>query len=289
MDRLRCGPLAAWASAWLQGSVAFDDVLVAVSQPAAAPALAVSQTVPQPSLAGHLANPDSQPAQVGELLIAWRQSGGPVRLILPVPGDVRGCPEPASFRTAALDAGQAVVGLESAIVPTLIDHRPSSAPATLVWRRYDVDPAAADHVSVPDAQFELAEAIRECATVLARNVSPQVAATGLLGAEPDADADVSGELARARRAGERLNLPAGFPARAVMLIAQAERLAAVLTIAGPAGHRGAPRPAGRLQRADLTPVATRPGSGGSSLVTCRSRNRPAGSGSRVRDRAPAPR
>src|SRR5262249_49551248 len=44
--------------------------------------------------------------------------------------------------------------------------------------------------------------------------------------------DVSAELASARRAGERLNLPPGMPARAVMLVAQAERLAAVLKIAG---------------------------------------------------------
>jgi hypothetical protein len=34
-----------------------------------------------------------------------------------------------------------------------------------------------------------------------------------------------------RRAGEQLNLPPGFPARAVALIAQAERLQAVLDLA----------------------------------------------------------
>ena len=51
VNRLRCGPLAAWANAWLDGTagnggagdtVAFDDVLVAASAIARAPALAMA-------------------------------------------------------------------------------------------------------------------------------------------------------------------------------------------------------------------------------------------------------
>jgi hypothetical protein len=74
---------------------------------------------------------------------------------------------------------------------------------------------------VPDAQCELTEAIRESASTLARL---QLGAVG-------GDNDLPGDLSAARRAGERVNLPAGFPAPAVSLIAQAERMAAVLALA----------------------------------------------------------
>jgi hypothetical protein len=43
--------------------------------------------------------------------------------------------------------------------------------------------------------------------------------------------DIADTLHDARRAGERLNLPPGFPPRAVALLAQAERLQAVLDLA----------------------------------------------------------
>jgi hypothetical protein len=229
--RLHCGPLAAWASSWLSGSAAFDDVLSAASARAPAPQLAGIPKVPNspstPSSHQQLgaaapapaSGPDGRATPLGEILIAWRRANADVRLSIPVPGDVRGLAGPAQFRAAALEAGQAVSGGGIGAVPTLIDHRPSSAPPTLVWRRFDVEEAPVDFVAVADAQYELTEAIRECATALAATTRP-------------ASADVGGELAAARRAGERINLPAGFPPRAVALIAQAERMAAVLSLAG---------------------------------------------------------
>jgi hypothetical protein len=241
VDKLRCGPLAAWASAWLAGLVAFDDVVVAVS--AGAPVVAAPAHSRRSSMSDLPGTSDGQGVAVGELLIAWRRSGAPVRLILPVPGDVRGCPGPASFRAAALDQGQAVVGASVGTVPLVVDHRPSSAPPTLVWRRYDVDAAAVDFFSVPDAQYELTEAIRDCATAIAREVRAGGDSRSLAelttGAELVDDVDVSTELAAARRAGERLNLPPGFPSKAVMLIAQAERMSAVLAIADATSARPA--------------------------------------------------
>jgi hypothetical protein len=211
VTRLLCGPLAAWAGAWLNGTAAFDDVLTAAS----------------------LGTPAGPVSALGEILIAWRQAQAQVRVVLPVPGDVRGLPGPAAFRNAALEIGQAVVGIgpETAIgaVPQFIDHRPSSAPLSVAWQRFPLDPPVTDYVSVTDAQYELTEAIRECASTLARL---QLGAVG-------GDNDLPGELGAARRAGERINLPAGFPAAAVSLIAQAERMAAVLALAdatvGPGG------------------------------------------------------
>jgi hypothetical protein len=221
VTRLRCGPLAAWAGAWLRGTVAFDDVLTAASVGAAAPALATSAAGPVVRAGG--GSPDEgRPAALGEILIAWRQARAEVRLVLPVAGDVRGLPGPAGFRTAAIEAGQAVVGAGVGTVPVLVDHRPSSAPPTLTWHRYEVADSSEDFVSISDAQYELTEAIRECASSLARIDLGSV----------DVPVDLGDELTSARRAGERINLPPGFPPRAVALIAQAERMAAVLTLAG---------------------------------------------------------
>jgi hypothetical protein len=217
VDRLRCGPLAAWAGAWLAGTAGFDDVLTTAAIGSAAPELGLSA----PRVGSVRPTPlpeDGRLVALGEILIAWRQAGARTRLVLPVPGDVRGLPGPAGFRTAAIDAGQAVVGA----VPLVIDHYPSSAPATLTWQRFDIEEPASDIVAVTDAQYELTEAIRECASALARiDISALTA-----------PAELNDELAAARRAGERINLPPGFPPRAVSLIAQAERMAAVLTLAG---------------------------------------------------------
>jgi hypothetical protein len=224
VNRLHSGPLAAWTSAWLGGTAAFDDVLTAASTNA--PMMANAATFVRTTGAGEGALDASgnggyrgQPAPLGEILIAWRQARAQVMLALPVPGDVRGLPGPAPFRAAALDAGQAVFGGGVGVVPLLIDHRPSSAAPTLIWQRYDVDEPVNDHLSVVDAQHDLTEAIRECASALA---ATRIAGTATVGSE----------LSDARHAGERINLPPGFPPRAVALIAQAERLAAVLALAG---------------------------------------------------------
>ena len=70
-------------------------------------------------------------------------------------------------------------------------------------------------------------------------------------------AGVADPLHEARRAGERLNLPPGFPARAVALVAQAERLQAVLDLALADPIGGAVDRAGIAARtAALRPLAT---------------------------------
>jgi hypothetical protein len=146
-------------------------------------------------------------------------------LVLPAPGDVRGVPGPAEFREAALDAGEGVYGGNLGIVPEVTEYYPSSAPPTVVWHAYVVDPAPTDYVQLGDVQFELAAAIRD-------------ATTALLAADVAGSAgDVTDALRGARHAGEELNLPPGFPPRAVALLAQAERMQVVLDLAAddPAG------------------------------------------------------
>jgi hypothetical protein len=199
--------LAAWGSAWLQGNASFDAALDAV-------------LCARPSVAGAgFEHGTRHPVSVA--LTEWKQTGAErLRLVLPVPGDVRGLSGPADFRSAALANGQAVLGLGFGVTCAPAAATPSSAPRPTVWQRgpgVSTDPAA-DGFGVADAEYELAEAIRETASLLTRRDAPSWLT------------DVAPALSDARRAGERLHLPASHPPRAVRLIAQAERMAAVLEL-----------------------------------------------------------
>jgi hypothetical protein len=230
---LRAGPLAAWAAAFFAGRASVDQAADAVTGGDA------------PHQVGGLADFDFELVPLREVLIAWRRSGRAARLVLPVPGDVRGLPGPAGFRAAALERGEAVVGGRLGVVPEVLDHSPSSAPPTVLWQAFAIEPIPADHLSVADAQYELTTAIRDSASAL---MAAEVAGS---------TDDIADTLHGARRAGERLNLPPGFPAPAVALLAQAERLQAVLALAftDPAG--GAIDRAGLAARtAALQPLAT---------------------------------
>ncbi|HZY77458.1 MAG TPA: hypothetical protein VFE40_14160, partial [Jatrophihabitantaceae bacterium] len=87
MSKLRSGPLAAWTSAWLAGTTSIDQVIDAASGDDA------------PHQVGGLAEFDAELVPLRDALVAWRRSGQPVRLVLPVAGDVRGLPGPADFRS----------------------------------------------------------------------------------------------------------------------------------------------------------------------------------------------
>jgi hypothetical protein len=204
-EHRRCAQLAAWGSAWLAGSAAFDEVLDAVA-----------------CRCRHVGGPGFQPASVhpvGVALTDWKQAGtNALRLALPVPGDVRGLAGPAEFRDAALTAGQAVYGAGFGVTAIPGRETPSSAGRELLWHRSEVDELPPDPISTADAEHDLAEAIRETASAFARR-----GITSWL-------ADIAPALSSARRAGERLHLPASHPPRGVRLIAQAERLTAVLAV-----------------------------------------------------------
>ena len=94
-----------------------------------------------------------------------------------------------------------------------------------------------------DAQYELTTAIRESARRWPPPTSPA--------------APRPAHLAAARRAGEVINLPPGFPQRAVALLAQAQRLQAVLDLALADPSGGAIDRTGMAARASaLRPLTT---------------------------------
>jgi hypothetical protein len=230
VTRLRSGPLAAWTAAWFQGEVGPDEVIDAVTLDDA------------PHEVSGLAL-DLVPLR--DVLAMWRREATSVRLVLPVPGDVRGVPGPAEFRAAALEAGEAVCGGSLGIVPDVTEYYPSSAPPTVVWQAFVIESSATDYVQLADVQYELATAIRETASALtAANVSGGAA-------------DIADALHDARRAGEHLNVPPGFPPRAIALLSQAERLQAVLDIAAEDPEGGAVDRFGMSARdGALRPLAT---------------------------------
>jgi hypothetical protein len=226
----RSGTLAAWMSAWMTGQAASDEVIRAT----------VGGDGPH-----QIAGLGDGLMPLSEALITWRRAGAAVRLGLPVAGDMRGLPGPASFRSRALDAGEAAFGGGLGLVPHIEERPLTSAPIAVTWHAFHADEPPPDPLSVSDAQHDLTEAIREAASALA--------AADVAGWMKD----VTDALADARRAGERLNLPPRFPAPAVRLVAQAERLQAVLDLAAGDPIGGAVDSKGITARADaLRPLAT---------------------------------
>jgi hypothetical protein len=230
VTQLRSGSLAAWTAAWFQGAIGPDEVVDAVTGDDA------------PHQVSGLAL-DLVPLR--DVLAMWRREATAVRLALPAPGDVRGVPGPADFLAAALEAGEAVHGGNLGIVPEVTEYYPSSAPPSVVWHAYVVEAAPVDHVQLGDVQYELAAAIRETATALtAADVSGGAA-------------DITDALRDARQAGEHLNVPPNFPPRAIALLAQAERLQAVLDLATEDPEGGAVDRFGMSARdSALRPLAT---------------------------------
>ncbi|MGI8759727.1 MAG: hypothetical protein ACR2LF_00170 [Jatrophihabitantaceae bacterium] len=233
MNRQRCGPLAAWTGALLAGQCDADSVVRAVSRGDA------------PHQVGGLPGFDAELVPLREVLVAWRRRGGPVRLVLPVAGDVRGLAGPASFRSAALETGEAVCGPGLGVTCDVIDHAPSSAPPSVLWQAFVIEAQPSDPQPLGDAQFELTTAVRESATALsAADVAGWID-------------DIAAELHDARRASEHLNLPPRFPSRALALLAQAERLHAVLDLAAQDPTGGAIDRTGIAARAEaLRPLST---------------------------------
>ena len=221
--------LAAWGNALLDGTTRPGDLVDAVTG----------------GDAPHQVE-DGTGASAGllETVLILRRSGGRARLVLPVPGDVRGLPGPDEFRAFALDVGEAVVVPGVGLVPEVTTYEPSSAPPMVTWHAYEIGPIPPDELDVRQAQYELSEAIRDAATALAA-ADVGGGPTGVLAG-----------LREARRAGDVLDLPPGFPPTALATIAQTERLQAVLDLAATDPIGGAVDRFGMSARAlSLRPLA----------------------------------
>lgn len=190
--------LVAWGNAWLAGHVGLDEAADRFE-----------------SVAG--------PAVVGEVplrayLAALRADGlHELRLALPAPGDPLGLSGPASFNSAAVDAGEAVIAVLAerrlGLVPSS-DLRGSSY-AGVRLSVHEAGPVRHDLPSLAEAEQELAAVMRAATEALASVEGP---AQG-----------------RPERLPGGQGLAPGYPSRAHRVTALAQRLAAVLRMADERG------------------------------------------------------
>lgn len=209
--------MTVWASAWLAGAAAPDDVLDAL-----VPWSEAHDVVADPSVADvlDLPPPDRRGASPVALLAALRRAVGgattEARLVLPVPGDVRGLPGPGPFSVAAVRAAQGALlpGAGLGLVPIPV------ADGVLRWTVYrvaEVSPAPTEVLS--DAEHELREQVRQAACTLS--------ALDVAQHRPG----VREEIAAALRGRPRSLWPDGMPSRSLRLLQQADEVDAILAAA----------------------------------------------------------
>jgi hypothetical protein len=204
---------AVWSSAWLSGFAAADDVLDALQDWAELHEVVAADVGTAATL--DLPAPGEQPGHVAGLLAALRRVGAEGgRLVLPVPGDVRGLGQSSAFAAEALHAKEAVVHGSLGIVPELV------AESVLRWTVFDLSsPPAANPVPLGEAEHELTGAMRVAAGLLT-DLGVAKHRTG-----------VREELRERVAAQTQSRWPDGMPQRALRVLQRATEVSAILDLA----------------------------------------------------------
>lgn len=219
--------LAAWAGSWLSGSSAPDDVVDALHEWAP-----MHVVIPRDDEAADFVGVRTH--AVGEgvtlLLTAMRRlhNGGSrgIRPVLPAPGDARGLPAGSVFAAEALAADNAVVaGAPGSAGLGFVPVR--EGPEVLRWSVFALAsvPAPAESSGLGEAEFSMKEAVREAAAALVS--IPTVGSRG--------DTDPREDIARLIAEAARHRYPSNLPPRAARILDSADRVAAILTVAGRGG------------------------------------------------------
>jgi len=214
LDEPRSGRLTAWGNALLAGLAAPDDVAQRISAQDAVHRIS--------GLPGETA-PVGLTLGLGRLRVLGVTG---LRLALPVAGHPLGLSGPPEFNARALAAGEAVltVGAVSlGLVPDVHEAGPAGdVHVEVEWQCLPVrDAPPADVPSLGEAERELAEALRDATEALAQ--------LDVAGAGPAAQAALEAYRARAERGREVL--APGYPPRAVRVLALAQRVGALVSIA----------------------------------------------------------
>ncbi|MEW1804167.1 hypothetical protein ACIGO7_36190 [Streptomyces virginiae] len=233
----RSGRLAAWGNALLAGLVSPDEAAMSIVGEDA-----VHRVEGLPDEAG----PVGLTLALGRLR-ALGVTG--LRVALPAPGHPLGLSGPPEFNARALEAEEAVVAVGAAVglVPEVAEAGPAGdVHVSVTWHVLPVREAPpADVPSLSEAERELAEALREATVVLTR--------LDVAGSGPVAEAALSAYRARAE-AGQDALAP-GYPARAVRVLALAQRVDLMVSLAYESGHGGAVAASEMAARAEaLRPV-----------------------------------
>lgn len=220
-----------WSSAWLSGFAAPDDVLDALQDWAQAHEVVAADAATAATV--DIPERGEEPGHLAALLATLRRAGAPGgRLVLPVPGDVRGLGQSSGFAADALHAGEAVVHGSLGVVPE------SVAEGVLRWTVFDLGtPPTAPFVPLGEAEHELTGAMRVAAGLLTE-----------LGVAKHR-AGVREELRDRLAAAPKVRWPEGMPPRALRVLQRATEVSAILDLAGEDEPGGALSASAAMKRA----------------------------------------
>ncbi|MGH3495290.1 MAG: hypothetical protein ACRDRL_01680 [Sciscionella sp.] len=215
--------LVVWASAWLHGTAAADDLLDAISAWEIEHHICAFDEGTAAAL--ELPTRDEPAAAPATLLGALRRAGVTGGgMVLPVPGDVRGLGGRSAFAEAALSCGEAVVlaGGNLGLVPERF------AEGIMRWTVFDLpDGPPREQMPISEAENELAGSMRAAATALIE--------LGVARHRPN----VRGEMEAIIAARPQPGWPEGMPNRAARVLQRADELEAILTVAATDSPGGA--------------------------------------------------
>jgi hypothetical protein len=198
------GRFSAWSTAWLSGRTSYDEALDALVGDSAHRVTGLPGT--------------DAAVPLGWALSALRTCGERrLRLVLPVPGDVRGLPRVPGLAELALEAGQAAVGDRLALVPEPL------GPEAVQWTAFDL-------TGVPPAPPPVEGSLRAVSGALDLAVGD--AARTLV--ELDLarwHPEVPSLLAGLAKAAHVPGMPPGSDPVALSLLSRAQRLGRVLDLA----------------------------------------------------------
>jgi hypothetical protein len=198
------GRFAVWATAWLTGRAAYDDALDAL----------VGDTAHR--VCGLPGTDEAVP--LGWALSALRGAGERrIRLVLPVPGDVRGLPRVPGLAELAVAAGQAAVGERVALVPEPL------GPEVVQWTAFDLTGAA----PVPPPVEGSLRAVSGALDLAVGDAARTLAGLDLARWNPEVPSLLAG-LAKTTAAP---GLPYDHDPLALSVLGRAQRLAKVLDLA----------------------------------------------------------
>ena len=204
MHDFPAGRFAVWSTAWLTGRCSYDDALDALLGSTAHRVSGLPGT--------------DEAVPLGWALTALRGLGEQrFRLVLPVPGDVRGLAPVPGLVPQALESGQVAVGSRLALVPEAL------GPEAVAWTAFDLasapppPPPVEGTLRSVSGQLDLAvaDAARTLASLDLARWNPEVPA-------------LLADLARTTKAP---GLPADHEPLALSVLGRAQRLAAVLDLA----------------------------------------------------------
>jgi hypothetical protein len=198
------GRFAVWATAWLTGRCSYDEALDALLGDTAHRVTGLPGT--------------SEAVPLSWALTALRGLGEQrFRLVLPVPGDVRGLPRVPGLAPLALEAGQAAVGGTLALVPEAL------GPEAVGWTAFDLTGAAPAPPPVEGTLRSVSGALDLAVTDAARTLAD----LDLARWNPEVPTLLAGLAKQAGAPG----LPADHDPLALSVLGRAQRLAKVLDLA----------------------------------------------------------